>query len=214
MTGDNSGGEKRGHVFRRLVHISAPVFLTYYLVPDELVPGLWKGWGALFIMTVGLAIDLLRLRSGKMLPGQRQYERERMSAHSWAALGLAPIVLFSDFGLALPVICAFAWVDPLMGELRARGSSRDSLAGFIAAGSIYFVGLGMALTLGPGMTMSSSPISTWLWLLFIPLSLMAGALFVLAEKKSPVWLNDDLTTLLVPWATLFVILNAASVLLA
>jgi hypothetical protein len=128
--------------FRRLVHICAPLFCVYYYLPDPLLPGLARSEGLLFIMLFALGFEALRLTFRIKVPGMRSYEFDRPSAASFTAVGLTFTFLYFPIELVLPVLMGMGWVDPLIGELRRKGSKMNPTMPVIAYFSIMLLGLG------------------------------------------------------------------------
>jgi len=105
--------------FRRAVHLSAPAFLVYYLLPSPL----WTGGpprevALLAVLAVVMIFELLRLLYDIQVPGMRDYEQERISAMAWAAIALAIAMLFFPPGLTAPAVVGMALIDPLISHLR------------------------------------------------------------------------------------------------
>jgi dolichol kinase len=110
-----------GHTLRRLVHLCTPVFLIYYALPNPLWEGgISKQAGLLLALGVVLVFEILRLRHKPKIVGMRDYEYHRVSAAAWAAAGLVIILILFPIQVAAPAVFGMAWVDPLMGEMRAR----------------------------------------------------------------------------------------------
>jgi len=105
---------------RRVLHMCAPVFLIYYLVPDDCWIGVPKTIALLVILLVVVLSDFLRILFGFRFFGLRPYERTRISAYAWASLGFALAFLLSNPVLVVPVIFGMAWIDPLCGWLRKK----------------------------------------------------------------------------------------------
>lgn len=109
----------RAAVLRRIVHLSAPLYLVYYLLPSPL----WSGGpsreiGLMVILLIVLAVEALRLKMGFRIPGLRGYEVKRISAGAWAAIGMVFAMLFFPLSLAAPAIVGMAFIDPLISRLR------------------------------------------------------------------------------------------------
>lgn len=109
----------REAVLRRIVHLSAPLYLVYYLLPSPL----WSGGpsreiGLVAILLIVLSAEALRLYLGFRVPGLRGYEVKRISAGAWAAIGMAFAMLFFPLSLTAPAIFGMAFIDPLISRLR------------------------------------------------------------------------------------------------
>src|SRR5438445_10757901 len=79
----------RHAVFRRTFHIVSPIFLGYYLLPEDLGGGITRtGLSAVFVGTA-LCIELARFALGIRLLGLRPYEGQSVSAYAQWLIGLA-----------------------------------------------------------------------------------------------------------------------------
>jgi len=108
-----------GNLARRIVHISAPVFLVYYYLPSPL----WEGGpprqvALLGVLALVMAFELSRLVLGFKVPGMREYEKDQVSAGAWAGIALTVAFLFFPIEYAAPVIVGMAVVDPVISKLR------------------------------------------------------------------------------------------------
>ena len=109
----------RDHLFRRLFHLCAPLFLLYYIVP-EIFWGLPKFYWVILTLAFLTVLESIRLASGRVFFGMRKYERGQLSAYFWAGLGLTlAFAFFSPMFVACAVF-GIGWVDPLIGEMRKR----------------------------------------------------------------------------------------------
>lgn len=106
------------HLFRRVFHTTAAIYLVYYLLPDELWPGFYKWHGVVVVVLLTFIIELVRLKKRKILFGLRKYEKNRISAFAWFALGMGIAVLFFKMEFVVPVVIGMALIDPLIGEVR------------------------------------------------------------------------------------------------
>ena len=111
----------KGHLVRRAVHMTAPLFLVYYFVPDEVL-GLNKAIWLLILAAIFFAFEAWRLARRVPLIGLRDYESGRMSAAGWFVLAGLVSLPFFPLGYTLPVFLGMGLVDPLIGELRMRSS--------------------------------------------------------------------------------------------
>jgi hypothetical protein len=107
--------------------MTALIYLVYYLLPEELVPGFFKWHGLLVIMTIALAIEVIRLKFGKLIFGMREYERKQISAYAWFTMGMGLALLFFNMIFVVPTVIGMATIDPLIGELR-HGKKKYCLA--------------------------------------------------------------------------------------
>src|SRR2546427_10118603 len=111
----------RHAVFRRTFHIVSPIFLGYYLLPEDLGGGINRtGLSAVFVGTA-LCIELARFALGIRLLGLRPDEGQRVSAYAQGLLGLAfALLVIREPRIVVPVVLGMAWIDPLacVGRLR------------------------------------------------------------------------------------------------
>jgi hypothetical protein len=120
-----------GHRLRRIVHLTLVVIPFLYY--DVLAPlCAWFGWSHQWVaIAIGgslLGFDIARIVTGFHVWGQRPYEERRLSGLGYAVLGaLAVLLLLRDSravsakAYAVPIFGVAGLVDPLLGELRARG---------------------------------------------------------------------------------------------
>jgi len=115
----------RHAVFRRSFHIVSPIFLGYYLLPEDLGGGITRtGLSAVFVGTA-LCIEIARIALGIRLLGLRPYEGQRVSAYAQGLLGLAfGLFVIRDPRIVIPVFLGMAWIDPLAALCRGRGWTR------------------------------------------------------------------------------------------
>lgn len=173
-----------GRTLRRVVHITAPWVLVYYHLPGEIL-GLDRRFALVMFMVGVLMVDGLRLMYGWSIPGTRPFERRRISSASWAGFGFMLAFLLFPEHLVVPVILGMAWVDPLMGELRSAGRFHPLPAGlgayiplFVLVHGVFYPGYGWGLTAVLGS--------------------LAGISAVLIENYGPIWLDDDISMVLLP----------------
>jgi dolichol kinase len=110
-----------GHILRRLVHLSTPIFLIYYILPDPLWEGgISKQLAVVLVMLAALIFEAYRLWRKPKIVGMRDYENHRISAAAWCAVALTFVLICFPIQVAAPALFGMAWIDPLMGEMRAR----------------------------------------------------------------------------------------------
>lgn len=132
----------RAVAFRRAFHIVSPVFLSYYILPDNVAPNIPKlSLALLFIGTAG-CIEIARIALGIKLFGMRPYEGQRVSAYAQGLLGLAfGLFVIGNARIVVPVFLGMAWVDPLAAYCRRQGQPRTLptaayLAVFLASSAV------------------------------------------------------------------------------
>ncbi len=119
--------------------MTAMIYLFYYLLPEELFPGFFKWYGVVIVLAVVLIAEGLRLKTGKLLFGMRNYEKNRVSAFTWFAIGMSLALLFFKMEYVVPVIIGMALVDPLIGEIRRRKAKLYPFLPSLIYGIILFL---------------------------------------------------------------------------
>ncbi|MDX1534489.1 MAG: hypothetical protein R3291_02590 [Thermoplasmata archaeon] len=171
-----------GPILRRAIHIASPVFLAYYLLPEDLGIGLPKLLVAALLWLVTLVIELLRLLGRLEILGIRDYERGQISAYFWGGTGL--FLGLALFPPAFVVVAMFgmAWIDPLCALTRRRGGYPwVPLVAYLA-----LAGVGLAL-----LTAFSLPA-------VLSVALVAAVVAIAAEYPRLRWIDDDFTMFMVP----------------
>lgn len=168
---------------RRVVHVCAPLFCVYYYLPDPLLPGLAKSEGLIFLLLIVLGFEALRLIFHVNINGMRSYEFDRPSAPAFTAVGMTFACLYFPIELTLPVLMGMGWVDPLIGELRRKGSKMNPTLPVVAYFSIMLLGLGYFYGLTFAVLISAA--------LIAPI-----AVFLEAIRFR--FLDDDLVLIVVP----------------
>jgi hypothetical protein len=187
-----------GPILRRLVHVSAPLFAVYYLLPDPVVPGfIGKQPGLFILLAIILVIEALRLYFKPHIIGMREYEYHRVSAAAWTALGMTLVFAFFPIEIAIPVLIGMGWVDPLLGIMRARKSTYYPAVPII----IYFVLIVGALTYFLGLTPA-----------VVVAAVVATALGITSEIKKNWYIDDDFLMILVPAIGMSVVFYISSLL--
>ena len=107
----------RGHLFRRIFHLCAPLILLYYLVPENF---LWlpKFYWVLIVLACIMVLEALRLSTGRVFFGLREYEGKQLSAYAWAGIGITLGFYFFPPEFVACAVFGVGWVDPLIGEMR------------------------------------------------------------------------------------------------
>ena len=111
------------HLFRRLFHFCAPLILLYYIVPDIF---LWlpKFWWVLIVLACIMIVEAVRLGTGRVFFGLREYEGKQLSAYAWAGIGITLGFAFFQPMFVACVVFGIGWVDPLIGEMRRQRKMR------------------------------------------------------------------------------------------
>lgn len=184
-------GGFRGHIVRRLIHISialVPIIYYQFELPQTL--GVKPLWLLLPILFLILLLDIIRICFGFTSFGQREHEKKQLSSFAWGTIGVIAVLLLLPKQFGIPIIWACAFVDPLMGELRSVGMKKLWVAGagLIGVAFIWWVA------------------SYWLgihygWLFFM------APITVLAEWPSLKWIDDNALMMLMPTIIILMINN-------
>lgn len=112
-----------GHLFRRAFHLCAPLILVYYVLPDRLL-GISKEALLLLGLFGLLVLEAVRLFTGRIFFGLREYEKGQISAFAWAGIGVTIAFLFFPMPFVVCSVVGLGWTDPLIGEMRKRKMMR------------------------------------------------------------------------------------------
>jgi hypothetical protein len=116
-----------GHYLRRVIHLSLVIIpILYYWYGDnvEALTHVKKNNLLFELALFFLVTEVLRLWKGWIVIGQREYEKNRISAFAWGTIGtvivllVAPQLGVAGAAIGAPLIWSLALVDPLMGEMR------------------------------------------------------------------------------------------------
>jgi hypothetical protein len=181
----------RGHWLRRFIHMLAPLFLVYYAIPNPI----WEGGPSkelllICALIIVLVFEAYRLTFKPKILGIRSYEYQRVSAATWAALGMTSTFLFFPLEYAAPVVIGMGWIDPLCGELR-RVESRLYPALPLA---VYFIIALLTMTYLIGFNIQ-----------VVLASIVATILAIAIEKPRLKYLDDDFLMLVVPILGIWVV---------
>jgi len=112
-----------GHLFRRVFHLCAPFILLYYLLPERFL--LVSKEAFLLMGLFGLLmLEAVRLFTGRIFFGMREYERGQISAYAWAGIGVTIAFLLFPMPFVICSVVGLGWTDPLIGEMRKRKMMR------------------------------------------------------------------------------------------
>jgi len=200
---EHSVGGFRGHAFRRLTHVAmAAIPLIYYASGDDVADYFSVELDELvsYVFLLVLVIEVVRLRLGIVIVGQREYESKQISAFAWGAFAVCLALLVtgmepfaSGSGLksgiyGIPLIFGLTFVDPLMGEIkRQKQDMRLAITtGLVAS---YAIWVGCSFWLGTPL---------WTCILLAPLT-------VLGELPRVKYIDDNATMILLPLAGLLLL---------
>ena len=197
----HSVGGMGGHAFRRLTHVSMASIPYLYYVHGERISSYFSLQAREFVSAICILIlvtELVRLRTGIVIVGQREYESSQISALAWGALAVALAILVAPEGengtmeagkYGAPIILGMTLVDPVMGEIKR---TQKNLRAAIFAGLIvsYTVWIGCHFWIGTELIAA---------LLLAPLT-------VLGEILPTREIDDNATMVLFPLAGLVLLL--------
>ena len=197
----HSVGGMGGHAFRRLTHLSMASIPYLYYVHGERISSYFSLQAREFVSVICiliLVIELVRLKTGIVIVGQREYESSQISALAWGALAVALAILIAPDGdngtmeagkYGAPIILGMTLVDPVMGEIkRTKKNLRTAvITGLIVS---YIVWIGCHFWIGTELIAA---------LLLAPLT-------VLGEILPTREIDDNATMVLFPLAGLVLLL--------
>lgn len=175
---------KKAEMIRRILHMTAVVYLVYYLLPEELFPGFYKWYGVLIILCATLAVEALRLKTGKVFFGLREYEKKRVSAFAWFAIGMSIALLWFEMVYVVPVVIGMAFIDPLIGEIKRKNERFYPILPIVIYGTIMFTCL---------LILSEMSIGPLILLTFV-----ATFFAILAERWNIKYIDDDFLMIIIP----------------
>ena len=142
-----------GHAFRRLTHVSMASIPYLYYVHGEAISSYFSLQAREFVSAICiliLIIEAVRLRSGIVIVGQREYESNQISALAWGALAVALAIVIAPEGengsmeagkYGAPIILGMTLVDPVMGEVkRTQKNLRTAIIAGLAVSYAVWIG--------------------------------------------------------------------------
>ena len=142
-----------GHAFRRLTHVSMASIPYLYYVHGGAISSYFSLQAREFVSAICiliLIIEAVRLRSGIVIVGQREYESNQISALAWGALAVALAILIAPEGengsmeagkYGAPIILGMTLVDPVMGEVkRTQKNLRTAIIAGLAVSYAVWIG--------------------------------------------------------------------------
>ena len=193
---ENTIGGRRGHVLRRITHLSMMILpFIYYWYGNQIAEQVTKiieietsrEGVVLIALSLLVIIEVIRLFFGIAILGQRTYEKRQISALAWGGISVCLCFLFAPLGgykeayIGLPIIFTISIVDPLLGEAR-RIFESDKLVILLA----FIVGFLIWI-------LSSLLLQTPMWL-----SLIMPPLAIASEWPSLKYIDDNATMILIP----------------
>lgn len=197
---DHSVGGFGGHAFRRFTHVSMTVIpFIYYLYGQDVADIISIEAKQLVSIVCILIIltEILRLRFGIVIFGQREYEAGQISALAWGGLAVSLALLLApgegdglEAGVyGIPLIVGLTLVDPVMGEIK-RTKQDLRMAIYVGLVVSYFVWLGCHFWLGTD----------------IVAAILLAPLTVLGELPKTKDIDDNATMILFPLTGLMLLL--------
>jgi len=196
---EHSVGGAGGHWFRRLTHVGMCVIPFAYHLWGDSIAGKVSMTPSDFVIAVAgffIVIEVIRIKFGIIIVGQREYEAKQVSALAWGAVAVClTLILAPQEGEGLeagkytiPIICGLTFVDPIMGEVkRAKMGMRAAV----------LVGSAVSYTIWMGsVALFSTP--------FLAAVLLAP-LTVAGEVPRVSWIDDNATMILFPLIALLLL---------
>jgi hypothetical protein len=109
---------RKEHILRRTIHLTSGLVIIYYLFPRTFLFLPMKLWLIILLGLVPLLIEIIRLRGGLLLFGQRGFERTNIGSFAWALWASGALMIVFPQEIAVPVILVYTVMDPLIGEIR------------------------------------------------------------------------------------------------
>lgn len=175
-------GGRRGHYARRGIHFSIfAIALLFYLY---ILPRVENSFILLMVLIGAIvfivALDFIRIHFHLIFFGQRKHEADNFSSFAWTMCALFIVFSLASPKFGLPIVASVAFVDPVLGELRARfNRSLAASVGFIIALSIWLY---------------AAYLFHFVWW-YAPI---IAAVIILVEYPRLRWIDDNALMLLVP----------------
>jgi hypothetical protein len=193
----HSVGGFSGHILRRIIHVSLAIIPWVYYWHGEAIAGK-VGYTpqnvAFIVLGIIIVAELVRLKIGFTIFGQRAYEANQLSALFWGAvsvviaLAFSPLVGVMGAALGTPLVLGLAFGDPVMGEVRRAGKEPK----FVAIGGLITVYVVWLLS--------------W-YCLNTPLlfALLIPPIQVASEWPRLRWIDDNGTMVLIPFLVILLL---------
>ena len=186
----HSVGGFSGHLLRRITHVSLAIIpWLYYWNGEEIAGkvGTTAQHFAFIVLGIIIVAELIRLKIGFTIFGQRAYEANQLSALFWGAVSVVLALAFSPpigvMGAAFgaPLVLGLTFGDPVMGEVRRAGKDPK------------FVAIGGLITVYAVWLLSWNCLDTpLLFAILIP------PIQVASEWPRLRWIDDNGTMILIP----------------
>ena len=193
----HSVGGFSGHLLRRITHVSLAIIpWLYYWHGEEIAGkvGTTAQYLAFIVLGIIIVAELVRLKIGFTIFGQRAYEANQLSALFWGsvsvvlALAFSPLVGVMGAALGAPVVLGLAFGDPVMGEVRRAGKEPKlvAISGLVVVYAVWLLSWNYLAT----------PL---LFALLIP------PIQVAAEWPRLRWIDDNGTMVLIPFLVILLL---------
>ncbi len=179
-----------GHLFRRFIHLGMLIIPIIYYWEGASVSSFTGLEPKQIVSVCAFAIilsEVIRLRIGIVVFGQREYESNQLSAFFWGGtsvcltLLIAPEEGMNGAAYGVPLILSLTLIDPLLGELRRANVSFRKVV-------IYGYLCTLAIWIYCGY---------WIDTPYI-IAPFVFALVVASEWPRLTWIDDNATMILVP----------------
>ena len=175
----------KGMWLRRGLHMTAPLYLLYYLVPDHPIEGVHKGYGVIVVLGAVALVETCRLLYGWDIPGMRVYEKNRPSALAWGSFGIGIGLLLFPYYFVAPTVICMGLLDPAAGWIKANRDEALRLSFLFMSGlAIYLICLAL--------------FNVHTLYLVLTFSLVGGIVIMALEGQNLGYLDDDLLMVVGP----------------
>jgi hypothetical protein len=154
---ESTRGGSAGHRLRRVIHSLMFLVPWVYFFYGLQIASSFRLTPNQFVVAIASFVtlfELVRLWKGWVFFGQRVHERSQLSSLFWGVVSIALVLIFArDHAYYIPIITVCSWVDPLLGELRAKSLRPVTvfLTGLVLAWTIWLLAhffLGSSILIG------------------------------------------------------------------
>ncbi len=182
---------------RKIIHLFGFIALVYYLIP---VPDIQRDIMALVVVLIVLIFEFLRIVFDFNIPLFRNYEKDSLSGFGWCAIGLILSFILFPKWVNIPVVVAWAWIDPFIGYYRKKRWGIP--AALLLYTTIFYLFAYLMI----------EHVSAAFFIMGPLVAIVGVWSEMLGKKEEFRWLNDDLTMVLFPAAAYFVLAYLAGIL--
>ena len=177
---------------RKLIHSFGFIALAYYFVPAE-----WQTEIALITVAGVLIFEGVRIKFQLNIKMFREYEKHTLSGFGWCSLGLLFSFLLFPMWITVPVVIAWAWMDPFMGYYRKKDWMIPVTLVLYSTIFAFFAYVLYIYGYGPFSVET----------LFVAFVVAGAGVWseMLGKRDGLRWLNDDFTMTLFPSFTYFIL---------